>query len=235
MIPARFRGGVGLCAGVLLIGGCSQSSPESVEPIGAPAPTAVAPESLPTIQVEEGFQALSLTDFEPFKGEAGTWREETGMLITSGNPKGYAHSQKSYRNFTWRLEYRFVPPVGASDAAELDKCNTGFMIHIQEPHKVWPRSLEVQGKQVEMCSIKSNGGAPDLVIQDDHAARESARKPVGEWNSVEIVSRDGTLSSTLNGVPICTSEAGELTEGRIGLQAELFEVQFRNMRIREDP
>jgi hypothetical protein len=108
------------------------------------------------------------------------------------------------------------------------------MLCIQEPHKTWPRSLEVQGKWVEMGQIKSNGGVPDVTRNDDQSAREAARKPVGEWNAIEITVKDGAVTSLLNGKQICTAEPGELTSGRIGLQAELFPVEFRNVKIREE-
>ena len=180
--------------------------------------------------IEEGFERLSLADFAPFQGDENSWQEIDGVLVGSGEPKGYLFSNAPYGNYTWRAEYRYMP----KDAEASPPPNTGFMIHIQEPHKTWPRSLEVQGRFDEMCSIKSNGGVPALTIEDDAAARESARKPVGEWNAVEIVSKDGALTATLNGQLICRSEPGELVEGPIGLQAELFEVHFRRLRIRQD-
>lgn len=179
---------------------------------------------------EDGFTALTVEDFVPFEGRRDTWQEVEGVIVCSGEPKGYLHSRTPFGNFTLRGEYRFMP----QDATAEPPPNTGFMIHIQEPHKIWPRSLEVQGRFDQMCSIKSNGGVPALTIEDDPAARESARKPVGEWNAVEIVSKDGALTATLNGQLICTSQPGELTEGLIGLQSELFEVHFRRLRIRED-
>lgn len=180
---------------------------------------------------EGGFTRLNVEDFTPFQGGAETWREIDGVIVCSGDPKGYLHSNDTFGNFTWRAEYRFVP---VEDEAKRPLSNTGFMIHIQEPHKVWPRSLEVQGRWDEMCSINSNGGAADLVIDDESAARAAARKPVGQWNAVEIVSQEGGLTATLNDQLICTSEAGELIEGLIGLQSELFEVHFRRLRIRRD-
>jgi hypothetical protein len=179
----------------------------------------------------EGFRPLRLRDFEPFSAQQNTWREDHGMIATTGTPKGYMYSRRTFQNFTWRAEFRFVP---SEDASKHDQSNTGFMLCIQEPHKVWPRSLEVQGKWIEMGQIKSNGGVPALTINDDQAAREAARKPVGEWNAIEITVKDGTVSSLLNGKAICLAEPGELKAGRIGLQAELFPVEFRNVRIREE-
>lgn len=179
----------------------------------------------------EGFRPLRLRDFEQFSAKPNTWREESDMIATTGTPKGYIYSKRSYQNFTWRAEFRFPPQ---EDASKADQSNTGFMLCIQEPHKTWPRSLEVQGKWIEMGQIKSNGGVPDVKRNDDQAAREAARKPVGEWNAIEITVKDGAVSSVLNGKAICTAESSELKDGRIGLQAELFPVEFRNVKIRED-
>jgi hypothetical protein len=201
------------------------SDTDAIEMARAASDTAVAPDS-------EGFIPLRLADFEQFASRPDTWREEGGMLSTTGQPKGYLFSRRSYRNFTWRAEFRFPPQ---EDASKAEQSNTGFMLCIQEPHKVWPRSLEVQGKWIEMGQIKSNGGVPDVKRNDDQAARESARKAVGEWNAIEITVKDGTVSSLLNGIAICVSEPGEVTEGRIGLQAELFPVEFRRVRVRTDP
>ncbi len=227
----RATHGLAATAVLLLGGGCTQQAgPPASDARQAPA-SAVRTES--PIAVEDGFTLLNLADFEAFAGEADTWRDEAGVIVCSGKPKGYVYSRRPYRNFTLRCDYRFAAPAADADAEKTALANTGFMVHIQEPHKVWPRSLEVQGRWDQVGSIKSNGGVPDLVIHDDPAARGTARKPVGEWNSVEIVSRDGTLTASLNGQPICGSEAGELTEGPIGLQSELFEVSFRNLRIRE--
>lgn len=229
------RRNLALALAVCLATGCSKAPSPSATPevSGTPTPLANAPDASDDFVPEEGFTRLTLADFEPFQGDAGTWHEEGGEIICSGIPKGYMHTRESYGNFVWRAEYRYAPKEGATPE-ELEKSNTGFMIHIQQPHKVWPRSLEVQGRYDEICSIKSNGGASALTIHDDPAARASARKPVGEWNSVEIVSQGGALTAYLNGRKVCESEPGELSSGQLGLQSELFEVHFRRMRIRSD-
>ncbi|MFG0332295.1 MAG: DUF1080 domain-containing protein [Maioricimonas sp. JB049] len=204
----------------LLLAGCGGEPAENdADP---PASEVAAPAQA------AGPRRLLLADFEPFQTEETTWREEDGILICTGTPKGYIHTRDAYGNYVWEAEYRFAP---VEDEAKRPLANSGFMIHIQEPHKVWPASLEVQGRWDQMASIKSNGGIPDLTIDDNPEARESARKPVGEWNHVRIESRDGALTAWLNGEKICTSQPGELTSGQIGLQSEGYEVHFRNLTI----
>ena len=117
---------------------------------------------------------------------------------------------------------------------QLREANTGVLVFITGDDKIWPKCLEVQGKWSELGHIKSNAKDVTVEVRDDQAAREQARKPVGEWNSLEIVSKDGALTSYLNGTKIAESDPTELREGRIGLQAERFDVEFRNVRIREE-
>lgn len=191
-----------------------------------------------TPSTEPGFVALGFSDFTPFvsKPDEGqpTWSvTDAGMIQTTGTPKGYLYTNKTYGNFTFRGEFRFVPKA---DGTAPDKpYNTGFLIYVPDAHKVWPRSLEVQGRYDLMGEIKSNAG--DLMVDvplNDQTARETARKPIGEWNAIEIQSKDGAVTAILNGTKISESNPGELTSGRIGLQAEDFAVEFRNLQIREE-
>lgn len=211
----------------VILAGCGQSNREPLLTVDAPQ---VAVEA-PLFEIEEGFQLLSLADFEQFQADAGTWSEDAGLLTCSGTPKGYAHTRDLFRNFTLRADFRYLPAEGAEN---LEKSNTGFMIHIQEPHKVWPRSLEVQGRWDELATIKSNGGVPELTIDDRPDVRERVRRAVEEWNSVEIISQDGSLVARLNGEVVCESQPGEVEVGLLGLQAEGFAVQFRNLRVRRE-
>jgi hypothetical protein len=185
------------------------------------------------------FQPLSLIDFLPFspdEGAAESWLQADGVLRTTGQPRGYLISDDEFSNFTLELEYRMDPPQ--SDE-ELPNLNTGVLLYVVGENRLWPVCLEVQGKYVEMAQIKSN--ARDLAVeaQTDLPLRDEARTPPGEWNRLEIVSRDGALTVQLNGTEVSRSQPavrnGEtLTSGRLGLQAEGWPVEFRSVRIRRD-
>lgn len=226
-----------LLLAIALCLGCSRGdSPETAPAVqAAPKPG----ESWEGIgEVDTGFRPIRLEDCDVFYGKGDrqgeTWIQDGPILRCSGKPRGYLYTKESYRDFTLRCDFRFVQiEEVAPERREL--CNTGFLIYIVEPHKQWPRSLEVQGRHDQMAAIKANGGAadPELALHDE-PAREQARSAVGEWNTIEIVSRDGALSADLNGTPICRSLATDLREGAIGLQSEDFAVEFRNLRIRED-
>lgn len=233
--------------------GCS-SEPSAPVSTVSPNPTKPAPDATPDTAVlvpwstetlgdgeftlEEGFRTLTLADFEPFfakppQSPQTTWLAVKDAIVCFGKPRGYLFSKEKFTDFTLRLELRFAPPTEEKSAKTFNP-NTGVMLHIHEPHKQWPKSLEVQGRFADLATIKENGGAAKVTIVDDPAARESARKPVGEWNVIEVVSKEGTVTSLLNGTKICESQPSDVTSGLIGLQSEDFEVHFRRLRIRPD-
>lgn len=100
-------------------------------------------------------------------------------------------------------------------------------------HDVWPRTLEVQGKNDFEMSLAMGGNESTYTFDD--AARARARKPAGQWNSVEIVSKDGQLWTYLNGALITHVTKHPFTEaGYIGFQVESGPVHWRNIRIGTD-
>ena len=253
VVPSSRCVAVGAATLIALVLGCSAepsaTTPRTVEtgvptkPVASTPVKNAEPWNAETLSagdftLEEGFRALTFADFEPFfakplQSPQTTWLSMHDAIVCFGKPKGYLHSKEQFTDFTLRLELRFAPPADESAAKNFNP-NSGVMLHIVEPHKQWPKSLEVQGRFAELATIKENGGAAKVQIVDDNAARESARKPVGEWNAIEIVSKAGAITSFLNGTKICESQPSDVTSGMIGLQSEDFEVHFRRLRIRPE-
>lgn len=197
------------------------------------APASERPAEPPFV-LESDFTPLTLQDFATFPADVSTWNETGNLLTSTGKPRGYLYTRDSFQNFTWRLECRFPRPTNLKDEAKF-KGNTGFLVYITGEQKIWPLCLEVQGKHVQLAAIKENGGAEAPVVKEDVAGRESARRPVGEWNALEIVSKDGALQVSLNGVAVSSSEPNFLSSGQLGIQAEDHPFEIRRMRIRRDP
>lgn len=229
------------CAWVLfaLAGGCRRETPPPASAIknsSGTSTTSIAHEVVPAespFHLEEGFESLTFADFEAFGAESNTWTATEEGLTCSGKPKGYLYSKQPYQNFTLRVDYRFPRPDNLKVEANF-KGNTGFLVYVTGEHKLWPMCLEVQGKYVQMAAIKENGGAEPVKAEDDDTARQQARKSVGQWNSLEIISKDGALAVSLNGTPISKCEPDFLSEGPIGIQAEDHPFEVRRLRLRRD-
>jgi hypothetical protein len=183
-------------------------------------------------KVEVGFKPLGngkdMSDFTLVIGKnvvkkSDTWTVEDGVIKCKGKPNGYFATKKSYRNYVLRFDFRYPEKAG----------NSGFLINITGEHKTWPKCIEVQGQYNNVCMIFPISGAKGKRPPVATAARNKVRKPHTEWNSVEIVVKDGAITSMLNGTKVCESEPYDLKEGPIGFQSEGTPIEFRNLRIKE--
>jgi hypothetical protein len=159
-----------------------------------------------------------------------TFRVEKGAIHISGRPSGYLYTERKFLDFTLRLDLRYVPYAGMETEADYYS-NTGILLFVTE-HRVWPKSLEVQGVYPLALSILPID--TEAVFSSDLHLRRSAMRPLGEWNSVEIVSKAGEVRVSLNGQLVTTVTEHEFEEpGHIGFQSEGAEVYLRNIRIEE--
>jgi cytochrome c len=159
-----------------------------------------------------------------------TFRVEGGMVHDFGKPHGYMYTLNKYWNFTLRFEYRFDAYKGMETDDDLFS-NTGYLLFITK-HDVWPSTMEIQGKTDFEMAINPMDGKASYTFDD--VARARARKPAGQWNAVEILSKDGEIWNYLNGTLISHVSSHSWKEaGYIGFQAESGEVHFRNIRIKK--
>jgi Domain of Unknown Function (DUF1080) len=167
-----------------------------------------------------------------------------GMLVSLGTPPGHLVSNASYRNYRLEVEYRFAAKPG----------NCGVLVHASRPralYKMFPQSIEVQmlhENAGDFWCIQENIEVPDMEKRrprtegqkwggaEGDARRilnltDGSEKPVGDWNTMVIEARDRGIKVWVNGDLVndgfnCTAD-----RGRIALQAEGSEVEFRKVEI----
>jgi hypothetical protein len=157
-----------------------------------------------------------------------TFQVKDGVLVITGKPNGYLYTDKSFKNYVFRYDWRYIkPPEGQKSTY-----NSGLLVHIQGPAKIWPKCVEVQG-------ANANHGllyfleCKKLDSQYDKAAKDKATHPIGEWNTTEaVLGADGSILARINGTKV-SSGKGDLTEGPIGFQSEGAEIHLRNLKIKE--
>jgi hypothetical protein len=173
------------------------------------------------------------------------WRVEDGAITlgTEGS-RGDIVSVEEYGDFELQLEWK-IGPGG----------NSGIFYFVQEtpgaPH-TFSTGLEMQ--------VLDDKGHPDGTLPSHRAGalydliacREAAARPVGSWNRVRIVARDGRIEHWLNGKRVIATRFGDerwralvanskfasmpdfarVPRGRIALQDHGDRVWYRNIRIR---
>jgi uncharacterized protein (TIGR03000 family) len=167
----------------------------------------------------------------PEKAEA-TYTVKDGAIIVSGNPSGYFYTDKSYQNYVLRFDWRYKRPANLEDENKFGG-NSGLLVHIQEPHKVWPKSLEVQGMNRDHGSLIGIGVKVSN-SKFDRVAMEKARNKVGEWNTTEATINGNSVTVKVNGVQVTTGNFA-LPGGPFGFQSEGAELHFKNIRIKTLP
>ena len=167
-----------------------------------------------------------------------------GMLVSLGTPPGHLITDAAYRDYRLEVEYRFAAKPG----------NCGVLVHASRPralYDMFPQSIEVQmlhENAGDFWCIKENIEVPDMEKRrprkegqqwggsEADARRilnltDGSEKPVGEWNALVIEARGRAIKVWVNGTVVnegfnCTAD-----RGRIALQAEGSEVEFRRVDI----
>jgi hypothetical protein len=160
------------------------------------------------------------------------WTVKDGVITCAGHPFGYFYTEKPYKNYVIKYDWRYP-----EEQPEKSSYNSGLLLHIQEPHKVWPLCVEAQGAYADHGKIYlvsfSKESKDKAKTHDDNAARKKTLKPKEEWQTTEVTcAADGTITVMVNGVEVAGCKT-DLTEGLIGFQSEGAAIQFRNILIKE--
>lgn len=156
-----------------------------------------------------------------------------GNIHIVGQPFGFMRTNDKYTDVKLSLEWRWVG----------QGTNSGIFSLVQDGLLCWPNAIE--------CQLKA-GNAGDVVLLGGSDVREldvpegserprfpmvrkendSSEKPDGEWNLTEIViTSDGGVDITVNGVHQNHVTNKNYTEGYIALQSEGGPLEFRNVTV----
>jgi hypothetical protein len=167
-----------------------------------------------------------------------------GKLVSLGKPEGHLLTDGRYRDYRLEVEYRFSAKPG----------NSGVLLHASTSralYKMFPQSIEVQLmsgnagdfwvirediKTMEMEKRRPRTPGQQWGSTEGDARRivnltDGSEKPLGEWNSLIIEARGRTLKVWLNGDLVNEGFDATVDQGRIALQAEGAEVEFRKVQI----
>lgn len=177
------------------------------------------------------------------------WKAEDGVLHfdpkAKNNDGGDLVTDKEYSNFHLKIDWKVAP-----------KANSGIIFFVKEDPKY--RQTYLTGPEMQVLDdaghpdgkiIKHNSGDLYDMVQ----SKSKAVKPVGEWNTAEIISKNGNLTLVLNGVKVVKTTMwddnwkaliagskfknwegfGTFKSGKIALQDHGDEVWFRNILIKE--
>ncbi|MGE3777734.1 MAG: family 16 glycoside hydrolase, partial [Pirellulaceae bacterium] len=172
---------------------------------------------------EPGFMSLfhgrDLSGWHVMKG--GRFSVAHGVIVLDRGG-GWLRSDRKYRDFELRLEFRFLD-AGA---------NSGIFLRAND-HDGPNRAYQVQTMDGDSIGdLYTRQLAKPTVTRDAERVRQALR-PVGQWQSYAIMVAGGHLEVLLNGQQVTVADGLEELEGFVGPQGEGGRLEFRHIRIRE--
>lgn len=166
----------------------------------------------------------------------GNWTLEDGVATLTPRPgeqgwsrwSAYLWTKKEYGDFVVEFDYKLQKGG-----------NSGFYFRVGDKDDPVRQGIEVQ--------LYASAGKPDDKLTDHDAGgiipgippQTNAAAPVGEWNTMRVVNRDGKILVTLNGTTVNEvdlSEGGPLAQrpetGPLGFQDHALPISLRNIRIK---
>jgi hypothetical protein len=156
------------------------------------------------------------------------WTVTNDVIHCAGKPSGYLRTAQSYNNYALTVEWRFVKVAPKAD-------NTGILVHMQPPDKVWPPCIQVQGKHDNQGDLIFMSGAESKEHRGKDANTPVPKigpaneKPVGDWDTVKTVCAGDTVKAWVNGKLMNEATECTVTAGAIGFQSEGAEFEIRKV------
>lgn len=183
---------------------------------------------------------MDVPDLEKDSSLSSPFVVRDSLLVSLGTPNGHLITDSVYSDYRLELNYRFASQPG----------NCGVLVHVSTPralYDMFPKSIEVQ-------LMHENAGdfwciAEDITVPDMEARRgpreqwgvtedkqrrilnltDGSEKAVGEWNHLRIECVKDEVKVWVNQVLVNHGMKSTAREGRIALQAEGSEVEFKNL------
>lgn len=165
-----------------------------------------------------------------------------GKLVSLGTPHGHLITDSVYENYRLEVEYRFAGTPG----------NCGVLVHASTPRALYgmfPKSLEVQMMHEnagDFWCIVEDVEVPDMeqrrgprsewgIVEGkerriENLTNGSENKP-GEWNTLIIVCLEDQIKVWVNGDVVNHGYNCTARRGKIAVQAEGSEVEFRKLEL----
>ena len=164
------------------------------------------------------------------------------ILVSLGEPRGHLLTDSIYQDYKLEIDYRFPGKPG----------NCGALVHASTPralYNMFPKSMEIQMEHknagdfwcivedIEVPNMeerrgpKENWGITEGKERRIKNLTEDSESPLGQWNTMIIECRSDTIKVWVNGDMVNEGFNSTATKGRIGLQAEGAEVEFKKIEI----
>jgi len=198
--------------------------------------------SLSADEKAEGFVSLfNGKNLDNWVGNKTDYRAEAGVLVVRPAEGGHGnlYTEKDYSNFIFRFEFQLTP--GANNGLGIHAPLDGDVAYVGKELQILDNTAPIYAN---LKPYQYHGSVYGII-----AAKRGFLKPVGEWNSQEVIVNGDDIKITLNGEVILEGNMKEASKngtadkkdhpgldrntGRIGFLGHGSDLKFRNIRVKE--
>lgn len=191
---------------------------------------------------EEGFVSLfNGYDLDGWTGNKEAYSAGNGTIVVEPREGsgGNLYTERQYSDFNFRFDFQLTP--GANNGLGIRTPLTGDAAYVGMELQILDNTAPVYA---ELQPYQYHGSVYGVI-----PAKRGYLKPVGEWNSQEVIVEGTRIKVILNGTTIVDGDISDAAEngtmdhnehpgllrerGHIGFLGHGSEVRFRNIRIKE--
>lgn len=146
------------------------------------------------------------------------WMVKNGVLIYQPGTQGCIYTNKSYKDFILRFQYR-----------RLGKRKGGVLLRLTRPMKTQQRCIRVHGEGDDFNQLGPDANFLLEMRKWRTGPVPFRRMPERFWNECEMVLNKGHLEVRVNGVLRARGTGCEQVPGRIGFEASDSRIEYRNI------
>jgi len=193
-------------------------------------------------EINEGFESLfNGKNLDGWQGNLTDYYADNGEMVVDPKMGGHGniYTAKEYSDFNFRFEFQLTPAanngLGIRAPLEGDAAYVGMEIQILD---------DADPVYANLHEYQYHGSVYGVI-----PAKRGFQKPVGEWNTEEVIVKGTHIKVILNGVTIVDGDFKEASKngtldkkdhpgllrekGYIGFLGHGSELKFRNLRIKD--
>lgn len=156
------------------------------------------------------------------------WRVDAAqrsLVCTGEGGHEWLRLNREFGDFILQVEWRFTPR-----GPEETKYNSGIGVRMTRNADIWHQAQTGPTGGFLFGETITDGVMRRFNLSKE--MKENRVKPAGEWNSYEIRAQGDRIAMAVNGAVVNELTGVGLRRGYIGLEAEGFEIAFRNIRVK---
>lgn len=175
----------------------------------------------------KGWTRISIPPDKPVDSQT-QWKVDKArkLLICEGN-RGHEWLRwdRELADFILHVEWRFPVIEGGKGY------NSGVFVRNDEKGVIWHQAQAGDAGGGWLFGMTPVNGAPQR-FNLRQEIKENRVKPAGEWNTYDIRCEGQKISLTVNGAVMSEYTQCGNPKGYIGLEAEGYRIEFRNLRVK---